>query len=133
MSARIDSLRAGKFERLGIKRDVRVYPVLVTYDSLGEYDPLYRLIDERCRALSLLQQRDVGPLAIARLDEFELLMTRASQGRSVSGLLMNRERNDQFRRLDQVIYEVEPMTHRLPFLQSQHDAFMDRVKARLFG
>lgn len=132
LSARIDSLRAGQFESLGLRRDLYVYPVLVTYDDLGEYDLLYKLIEDKCRELSLLQQVDVGPFAIAHLDEFELLMTRASKGRSVTGLLLNRERRDRHRRLDQVIYEVEPVTERLPFLDAEFDVLTKRISARLF-
>jgi hypothetical protein len=38
LSGRIDSLRAGKFEKLGLPRTTRVYPIIVTYDDLCAWE-----------------------------------------------------------------------------------------------
>jgi hypothetical protein len=133
LSKRIDMLRAGAFEGQGIGRDVRVFPVVVTYDSLGENELLYRRLEDGCQRRALLQQEDVGPMTIARMEDFEELMVRASVGKSVSGLLTNRERGDRNRRLDQIIYEVNGpgVADRLKFFDDQFRMIQERMQARL--
>lgn len=133
LSKRIDMLRAGAFEEQGIGRDVRVFPVVVTYDPLGENELLYRRLEDGLRRRSLMQQEDVGPLTIARMEDFEELMVRVSVGKSVSGLLTNRERCDRNRRLDQVIYEVNgsDVADRLTFFDDEFATLCGRMQARL--
>lgn len=135
LSKRIDMLRAGAFEPQGVPRDLRIYPVIVTYDCLGENDLLYRRLQEGCQQRSLLQQADVGPLTIARLEDFEELMVRASAGKSVSGVLMNRERGDRHRRLDQIIYEVNGpgVADRFALFDDGFRSLGARVQERLTG
>jgi hypothetical protein len=135
LSARIDKLRAGEFERFGAQRDLRVYPVIVTYDSLGENDLWYRQFEKECGRRSILQQTDVGPLTLARVNDFEQLMIRAAKGKSISGLLTNRERGDQHRRLDQIIYEVNGpgFADRLPLFDADFENLTRAIKSRLRG
>jgi hypothetical protein len=48
VSARIDKIRNGDFESLGIAKTIRVVPVIVTYDALGETDFLYHWLKDEC-------------------------------------------------------------------------------------
>jgi hypothetical protein len=135
LSKRIDMLRAGAFEGQGIARDARVFPVVVTYDCLGENELLYRRLEDGCQRRGLLQQEAVGPLTIARMEDFEELMVRVSVGKSVSGLLTNRERGDRNRRLDQIIFEVNGpgVADRLKLFDDEFWRLHGRMQARLSG
>jgi hypothetical protein len=132
LNARIDKLRAGEFEKLGLGRASRVYPVIVTYDNLCELDIHYQWLDQRCQAHQLLQQKGVGPLALARLEEFEDLMALLGQGKSIVDLLRKRESTDKHRRLDQILYE-EGRPKRLQFFDVEHRKLQARIMLRLFG
>jgi len=132
LNARVDRLRAGEFEKFGLSRTSRVYPVIVTYDNLCAIDLHYQWLDERCQSHQLLQQEGVGPFALARLAEFEELMALLTQKRSIVSLLRRRESKDKHRCLDQMLYE-EGRPPRLPFFDDQHSKLQARIRARLFG
>lgn len=114
LSANIDELRQGRFEDVDIKRDLRVLPVLVTYDELGEDVFLYKRVRDRCKALGLLTQPSVAPLTIASIEEFEWMMEYVHAGRSLVGLLKKRKHDRPWfdRRIDQQLGSVTP---RVPF------------------
>jgi hypothetical protein len=134
LSARIDKLRSGEFESSGLSRDTRVIPVVVTYDSLGESDILYRRVEEGCVRHGLLQQAGVGPLALARVEEFEQLLSRVARGKPVSELLLAREGIHRHRRLDQILYEAEaPAPPRLPFFEREWKLLTQRMVSRVTG
>jgi len=132
LNARIDKLRAGEFEKLGLSRASRVYPVIVTYDNLCALDLHYQWLDQKCQDYQLLQQEGVGPLALARLEEFEDLMALLGQGTSIVDLLRKRESTDKHRRLDQILYE-EGRPKRLQFFDVEHRKLQTRIMERLFG
>jgi hypothetical protein len=132
LNARIDKLRAGQFEKLGLGRASRVYPVIVTYDNLCALDLHYQWLDQKCQDHRLLQQDGVGPLSLARLEEFEDLMALPQQGRSIIDLLRKRESTDKNRRLDQILYE-KGRPKRLPFFELEHTKLQARIMTRLFG
>jgi hypothetical protein len=125
-------LRAGEFEKFGLSRTSRVYPVIVTYDNLCAIDLHYQWLDERCQSHQLLQQEGGGPFALSRLAEFEELMALLTQQRSIVSLLRRRESKDKHRCLDQMLYE-EGRPPRLPFFDDQHSKLQARIMARLFG
>jgi len=132
LSARIDALRAGAFEKFGLARTARVYPVIVTYDNLCAVDLHYQWLDGRCRAHGLLCQEEVGPMVLARLAEFEDLMALLWQKGSLVSLLRRRETDGRDRRLDQLIYEAGKPP-RLPFFEAEWKELHTRIMARLFG
>ena len=109
--------------------------MVVTYDSLGETDVLYRWIEEECRQRGLLQGDEIGPVTLARIDEFEQLMAHAADGRSVVGLLRRREHGDRHRRLDQILGEnpLPPNRRRLAFLNENYHSVSARIIQRRFG
>jgi hypothetical protein len=132
LSANIDEIRAGEFEARQIGRNVKILPVLVVYDELGEDVFLYRHIRARSRELNMLQQPGVAPLTIASVDWYEALMEYASEGRSVVGLLRKRKPNRPWfdRRLDQQLYDVEPPIP-VTRLRELYQAIYGDVVARL--
>lgn len=132
LSRRIDMLRRGEFEGRGLAKEIPVVPVVVTYDSLGESVLTYRWLEEESRKRGLLQQQGVGPLALARVEEFELLLSRVARGKPVARLLLGRQGRSQHRRLDQLLYEAEPSGPRLPFFESEFRTFRDAITSRLF-
>ncbi|HVV51397.1 MAG TPA: hypothetical protein VHO06_17130 [Polyangia bacterium] len=135
LDRRIGFIRSGRFEHLGIRKNVTILPVIVTYDSLGETDQLYRWIEVECRSRNLLQGHGIGPLTLGRVDEFEELMALAAGGKSAAALLRRREGSDRHRRLDQIIYEQRPPKGRwrLPFFGEVFARLVKRIVSRLFG
>jgi hypothetical protein len=131
LDGRIRKVRAGHFRHLGVDSAFKIYPVIVTFDSLGESDLFYRWLDERCKHHGLLQEPNVGPFALGRVQEFEQLMSRLAQGRSIIDLLHAREGDGRNRRLDQLIYE-DGRPARLPFFEKEHWRLTADIKARLF-
>ena len=134
LSKRIDRIRAGEFEAT-IPRTTRLIPVLLTYDSLCEDILLYRWIETRCRKLDLLQQWRVAPLTIARVDQFERLMSFCASGGRLIPLLRQRETHWRHRRLDQMLEETLPkdIPLRLPVIDRQFDEVLSGLGTRLFG
>lgn len=129
---RITLIRDGAFEPR-LPRNIRIVPVLVTYDSLCEHILLYERIRRRCADDGLLQQRDVAPLALARIEDFEDLMSHASGGGSALAILRKRERAWRDRRLDALFAAQRPPIgrRRLPALQQAFDALVERVLSRI--
>lgn len=130
---RIRMIREGRFTSQGVSASARILPVIVTYDSLGESDLLYRWIASQCETRGLLQGTDIGPLTLARVDEFEDLMARAADGKSVVELLRRREGPDKDRRLDQIISEngLPKRRKRLPFFAAAFTDLSERIRMRL--
>ena len=132
LSARIDMVRAAKFEPR-VRRDARIFPVLVTYDNLCDNMMLSAWLKDRCKTHGLLQQTDVAPLTIAVIDDYERLLAAPFQKKSVAEILASRSsprlKNE---RLEVVLYghEVEP---RLPGTDAEYHELTDRVLAKLEG
>jgi len=99
LSDKIDRLRSGEFEPR-ISRGLPVFPVLVTYDMLCESPLLYEWIAKRSKAHKVLQQENVGPLTVATVDQYELLMTHVAAGRSLVRILTERSTAWRERRLE---------------------------------
>jgi hypothetical protein len=76
----------------------------------------------------------VGPLALARVEEFEQLLSRVARGLDVSGLLESRGAEHRHRRLDQILHEAEIQpAPRLPFFEVEAKALNDRMFSRISG
>lgn len=134
LDRRIARIRAGEFEAQGVRRNASILPVVVTYDTLGESDLLYRWLEQECSNRGLLQDGGVSPMTLARVDEFEQLMAHAADGRSVVKLLRRREHADRHRRLDQILGEnpLPRRRRRLPFLDRTYQELSSRIVRRLF-
>ena len=71
-------------------------------------------------------------LAFLRVAEFEQLMSRLAEGRSVVALLRQREKEGKHRRMDQLIHEGG-LPQRLPFLDEEHARLVSAIRDRLFA
>jgi hypothetical protein len=128
--SRIQRTRAGTYKH--VPKDNRIVPILVTYDSLCEEFLLYEWLEERSKALGLLQQDRVASLALAHVDDFDRLMSRASRGLSLTEFFKEREFKWRSRRLQQQLgtYALED---RLPQVVAAFEALMNSVSVRLTG
>jgi hypothetical protein len=130
LSNRIDMVRAGDFEPR-VPRDVRIYPVLVTFDNLCDNQMLSEWLNGRCKVHGLLQQENVAPITLAVIDDYERLLAAPHQKRSVVELLQSRSSPElKNERLEVVLYghEIEP---RLPDTDAEYFALTNRVVQRL--
>jgi len=127
---RINRIRAGTYK--DFPADNRIVPVLVTYDSLCEEFLLYKWLQERCKALGVLQQEGVTPLVLAHVDDFDRLMARASRGLSLLEFFKAREFAWDSRKLQLQlgVYELED---RLPQVVAAFEELMNSVSIRLAG
>jgi len=133
LNARIDRIRSGDFEPT-LARDARLLPVVVTYDSMCDHELWYDWLCSRCEVHSLFQQAQVGPLTVARVDEFEALMKRASMGKSVVEVLRKREGAWKNRRLAEVLAAMNSGSRkgfRLPVMEKLFDEVFENCTQRL--
>lgn len=128
--SRINRIRAGAYK--DFPTDHQIVPVLVTYDSLCEEFLLYEWIQERCKALGLLQQDNVAQLAIAHVDDFERLMARASRGLSLRSFFNDREFTWKSRSIH-VQLGVHDHDDRLPQIVEAFESLMNASSRRLTG
>lgn len=134
LDEKITTLRAGKFEEK-IRRDARVFPVLLSFDNLGETPVLNRWLRGRCAEEGLLQQNGVAPLALLRVDRFEELMALAAQGTPTTRVLARKaSREGRDRNMDKVIYEFgRGRALRLNELEEKFQRIFEDVTDALFG
>jgi hypothetical protein len=71
LNDRISRIREGVYEDRGLGRNIRLFPVVITYDSLGESDTLYKWIEERRKQLGLLCHAAVAPLCLGDVEDFD--------------------------------------------------------------
>jgi hypothetical protein len=110
LSANIDEIRRGDFAIRGVSETLKIHPVLVTYDALGEDVDLYARIRKQCSEHTLLCQKDVAPLTLASISDYERMMLYVHSGRSLVGMLKKRKRNRPWfgRRLEQQMSCLNP-------------------------
>ena len=87
LSEKVNRIRRGDYESRGVPKGVRIFPVIVTYDTLGETDALYRWIERRCAEAGFLQQADVEPLTLGDVEDFERLILYGGPRRLPGGAL----------------------------------------------
>ena len=110
LSANIDEIRTGEFQEQGLSRTLKILPVLITYDEIGDDVFLHQRIRRLCKEQGLLTQADVAPVAIGSVEEFEGMMEYVAEGRSLLGVLRKRKQSKPWfgRRLDQQLGSLSP-------------------------
>jgi hypothetical protein len=129
LNKRIDMIREGKFESLGVTRDVKIHPVVVTYDNLCENHIIYEWIERKCKEYGILGQ-DVAKPAFVSVDIFEQLMGLHAQGRSVISLLKRRDKERDTERVDVMISDfggVSEESLRLPGWKEDYQDLAQRM------
>ena len=111
-----------------------VFPVLVSYDDIGDGIGIARLIEERCASLGLLRQPNVATVALLSVDDLEGLLALASRGRSVPDLLALKatplRREQPFKSF--LLDESQSKHLRLPLLKRRARDLMQRSVRALF-
>lgn len=125
LDAKISRIRSGAFEGRGIPKDAVILPVVVTFDSLPATVATYVWLDEICEKKKLVASRDgVRPLTILSSDEYEALLSLASQQGGVCELLKHKT-SDAYKSVpfDWFVSKMEPRQdpHRLAFLKDEFD------------
>lgn len=131
----VERIRAGEFCARGIRRDARIYPVLVSYDDIGDYPGLYPWLRERCAHHRIFQSHRVEHPVVCGVADLELLIAAGVRCHGVMPLLHRKTRRDMrdmplrsaLRRL------LRGNLPRLHELESQYESMMQRAQSRLFG
>ncbi len=113
----------------------RIFPVLLSYDHLGENAALYEWLDEQCKKLNLLQHPTVQPLTLMEMDDYEALLKLAADGRSIIDLLAQKV-GPKWRlgRMTSFVHELgKGVPMRLPSFETHFQQITDATSMRLFG
>lgn len=133
LDAKIVGIRNGKHIDQGMPPDVKIVPVLVTYEGLGEDVLFYRWIREQCRTRSLMAQHSVAPMVFVDVEEFESLMAYAAEGRSLLGLMNKRKPNRPWydRRMDQQLAQISPRIPRSAEVRAMFNALVSEAMSSI--
>ncbi len=134
LDEKVAAIRAGKHEPR-IQRDAHVFPVLVTFEDLGDNVALGAWMHERCTQLGVLRGDRIAPPTLATVAHFETIMALAADGTSIFSLIGQSDvKSGRYRQLQSVLHEVRPgAPKRLPQIQSMFDAITNAMVRRLFG
>lgn len=133
LNTKIDRIRNGEISE--IRDNQKVFPILVTFDDLGDNIILYKWIRQRCKQENLFRQRRVVPPSVMTISEFERLMGLAYHGVSIFKILAQRGDSQKCglpTRELMISYSDNAPQERLPFLNSKFEQISDRIKDRLF-
>jgi len=92
LNNKIQQIRAGQVEE--IASNSTIFPVLVTYDNIGETPLLYRWLSQRCTEEGLLQQDGVASLVVMAIDDYEFFFSLMTNNLNPIEILA--ERNETF-------------------------------------
>ncbi|MBT8464132.1 MAG: hypothetical protein KJO57_05555 [Deltaproteobacteria bacterium] len=82
----VQSIRSGRYKPK-IPVQATIFPVVVTYDDLGEHAGLYQWVRKRCNQEKLLQGNKVRPVTFLSATDFEDLLEVAELGTGVLKML----------------------------------------------
>lgn len=91
LNAKVEKLRNGDYETLAA--DLHVFPVVVTFEDLGENALLYRWLQAEIATRGLLDQAGVAPITILSVDDYEQLLAAAADGVNPLDILERRTRS----------------------------------------
>jgi len=92
LESRVQRIRAGLVPN--VDPASRIYPVVLTYEQLGDGPVLYTWVRKRCEEAEVLQQPDVAPVTFLSAQDYEWLMAAAAEGTSVFDVLDYRTSTD---------------------------------------
>jgi len=131
----IERVRSGEFISRGLKRDSRIYPLLVSYDDIGDHPGLYPWLRDRCRHHGVFQAHHVAPPVVCNIADFELLLAAGVKKHGAVSLLHRKTRPE----LQDVPLQVA-LRHltrhglpRLRGLEARYEEITERAQQRLFG
>lgn len=138
---KVESIRGGALERVGVSRDSVVLPVIVTFDRLDDSVLTRMWLDEKMKALGLLSACEgVSPVTLANPEGFESLLCIAAKHGGVCEVLRRRTTGaNQNVSLKHFLVSLEPTlgASRLPSSLRKFDELgrqsIDRLKEVGFG
>ncbi len=135
LSEKIRDIRSGKHEP-AISRHARVFPVVVTFESLGDNVALGAWINQRREALGLLADEQTAPPTLATVAQFEALMGLAANGKDVFSVIGQSDvAAGRYTQLQTHIYAAAPAatSRRVPGLWELFHGAVQGTTLRLFG
>ncbi len=135
LDKKIRRLRAGEYEKSGIKRNATILPVVLCFDHVADTGVMYKWIEEECRLRNLIfVDKDVRPVTIITPEDYEGLMALGSHGASVCELLLEKtERHRKWGPLDIFLHSkvTDSIQLRLPSMGARFQALIDRALVRM--
>lgn len=134
LSEKAQQIRDGRFVPI-LSPTMRVFPVLVTSEDLGDNPALGAWIHDRCRAHGALLDDSTAPLTIATIAHFEALMGLAAHGHDLFDFLGRSDcENGQYVQLQAVLAEIsDGLARRVPGLEDLFTGTVQKSSSRLFG
>jgi len=126
-------IRAGNYKD-AIPRNGRIYPVIVTYEHMGENLVMYDWLKKSSAEKRLFQQPNVAHPTLIWVGDYELLMSVAAHGASISEILDRRTTVEGgLSTLEAIIETTVPASQhrRLPQIERDFDEVVERIRRRL--
>lgn len=136
LHAKVDKLRDGGYENRGLPRDLKVFPMVVSYEQGLDSPALYAWCEERCREEGLLTQARVHPITFAGVGDFEGLVALTTRGQSAVDILRQKT-GERWKhgRFNVLLHERKKsdLELRLPALTELFDEISTRSMRTVFG
>lgn len=132
LNKKIDAIRAGEHEPV-LPRSLRVFPVVLTYDRVGEILYLSRWLDHKLQQEGILQQSGVGRPLVLDVASFEIFLSVISHGEDPITLLERCLRADpNTPTFHHIIHNQvnDASKERLPLFQHAQDTLVARITQR---
>ncbi|MCB9789204.1 MAG: hypothetical protein H6744_21210 [Deltaproteobacteria bacterium] len=93
---KVAALRAGAWPQLN--RNAKVFPVVITFDDVGDNAALYSWLDRENQRRGLLKDEAVAPLTVGSVSDFEAFMQLVNGGANPLDILEGKTREQQHTR-----------------------------------
>ena len=134
LDRKVQRLRAGEYEKYGLKRDALVVPGIISFDNVGESGALYNWLEQECERRHLLADDRVRPLTVITPENYEGLMALGARGDGICRLLLEKtELQRRWGPLDVFLSERvgDSIELRLGSMPSRFQDLVNRSVARL--
>ena len=131
-----NSLRGGLYDFGGVAgRDVdKIYPVIVTIQSIPESTIIWGRIRKRLASQGLLTDPGVEPLQLMDVEELEILETILAQGVSLLGILQARAADPERRNIGLKNFLIARSREGAnEFLRREYQSIGSHAKSLFFG
>lgn len=132
LNNRVERIRGGRAD--GVDARIRIYPVLLTYERLGDSPLLYAWVRRRCDQLGILGQDGVAPVTFVSATEYEWMLAAAARGIGIFEVLDYRANTDDgLLAFDSALLPFLKHSPLVPGADGFFDALMNETTTRLFG
>ncbi len=134
LDRKVQRLRAGEYEKYGLKRDALVLPGVLSFDNVGESGVLYKWLEQESQRRGLLIDPRVRPLTVITPEDYEGLLALGARGDGVCRLLIEKtEARRKWGPLDIFLSQkvADTIELRLGSMPERFRDLVDRSVARL--